>query len=377
MSEIKTNLQQVRVDDPNLQRLLDNLVLALRTWNGETKNELDRVITYRDLIQDTTIASQFNQALYSGLSGGLNVSAGDLTIPAKLSTLIVGQGATKNVVTWSGTGSGNYSYTEVWRNTTDDLGNAVLNGTTEAEVFSDDVGTIAQEYFYWVRAISTGGTPGPFNATAGTAQTVSAVDTAFIADAAIVEAKIASLAVTNAKIASLAVTNAKIANLAVDTAQINTAAITNAKIGNLAVDTLQLANQAVTIPVSAYTSGAINSYAGSSQTTNTVVQSVSIISTGAPIYISSSLTITLVSFSGIGCAFGIKILRGSTIIYQGYLVGVDSNTFFPIDSAYNISETPGTGTYTYTLVVTTYGPSGGNTSVDANVRSLLALETKK
>lgn len=168
MTSIKTNLPQVRTSDPQVQKLLDSLVLVLRTWNGETKNELDRVITYRDLVEDTALAVQLNNSLASGQTGGIDLGVEtDYTVPVQLSNLVAANGLANVILSWDGAAQGNYSYTEVWRHSSDDLGNATLIGTTVVGFYVDSVGETSQTYYYWVRAISTGAVPGAFNATAG------------------------------------------------------------------------------------------------------------------------------------------------------------------------------------------------------------------
>ncbi|MCK4960666.1 MAG: hypothetical protein KAT00_14740, partial [Planctomycetes bacterium] len=332
--------------------------LTLRTWNGETQNELDKVITYRDLVQDTSIAQKFNQALYEGTTGGLNTSSGDLTIPPQLYDLVVAQGPTKNVLVWEGVGSGSYAYTEIWRNTSDDLGNAVLNSTTEPSLYADDVGEIAVEYFYWVRGVSTGGTPGPFNATAGTAQTVSAVDTAHIANAAIVEAKIGTAAISAAKI--------------------KVAAIETAHIKDANVSTLKLAGQAVTIPVSVHTAGLISDLS-MDVGDFFIIQSLAITSTGAPVQILFSGRAVLSITAGHEASAGIRIKRGTTVVYEtGVIYTVLNPTtqdYLPIALAF--SDTPGVGTFTYHVEIFIYASTISGVLALANNRSQLLLETKK
>lgn len=365
MSKIKTNLPQVRVSDPNLQKLLDNLALVLKTWNGETKNDLDRVITYRDLVEDTALSAQLNNALASGQEGGIDFGADvDLTTPPQLTSLIVAQGPTKNVIDWEGTYAGSYAYTEIWRHTSDDLGNATLNATTEANIYADDVGEIAQEYFYWVRGISTAGVPGPFNATAGTAQTVSAVDTAHIADAAIVEAKIGNLEVSTAKIASLAVTTAKINNLAV----------TTGKIANLSVDTLQIADNAVTAVLSAFTVGASTI----TSTGNYYAQTVSITTEGDDVFVLGGFELNVTFGAGGGTFVGkICIFRGSTIIWTGQEYTVFSASprkiYIP---AITLSNAVAAGTYSYGIGVSVSILSLDATPIVTN-RFVRASEAKK
>ncbi len=61
-----------------------------------------------------------------------------------------------------------HAHTEIYRNTEDNLANAVLVGTTAAAVYSDPVDPGWKGY-YWVRFVNAAGIPGPFNGTAGAA----------------------------------------------------------------------------------------------------------------------------------------------------------------------------------------------------------------
>lgn len=176
--------------------------------------------------------------------------------------------------------------------------------------------------------------------------------------------------ITNAKIANLAVDNAKIANAAITSAKIGDAQITSAKIGNAEVDTLKLAGQAVTIPVSVYTAGSIGAYGSAGQT----IQTLSITSTGAPIFVLATY-----AWSGDSNNRGVRteIRRNGTTIYNsGEVVdrfgdGADVVSVACVD-------TPGAGTHTYTVWSTTFaydGSSGG--LVVATARTLLLLEVKR
>lgn len=177
----------------------------------------------------------------------------------------------------------------------------------------------------------------------------------FMNGAAITEAYIGNAAVSNAKIADAAISNAKIAN----------AAITTAKIGVAQVDTLRLAGQAVTIPVSAYTAGSTGETWGAN------VQSASIASTGAPIFV-------IASYSWRG---GDNDAQLQTIVLRNHVVVYNSGTVFTLSSAgssgglisVSITDTPGVGSHTYTVQVLRI--SGGLISVSA--RSLLLLEVKR
>lgn len=60
----------------------------------------------------------------------------------------------------------NHAYAEVWRSSTNVLGNAVRIGTTDTRFYTDSVGTSAS-FYYWVRFVSQANVTGPYNATDG------------------------------------------------------------------------------------------------------------------------------------------------------------------------------------------------------------------
>lgn len=166
-----------------------------------------------------------------------------------------------------------------------------------------------------------------------------------IVDGAIVASKVETGAITGTKLADGSVSAVKIASLA--------------------VETLKIADQAVTIPISAYTSGTTTV----STTTYTDVQSASITSTGAPIYVHPSC-ICKGSGSGI---FKVRILRGSTTLWEGEVYAINTGA---IPVSLGIKDTPGSGTFTYKIQVAK--DSGvGAPSIDVSNRALYLLETKK
>jgi hypothetical protein len=190
----------------------------------------------------------------------------------------------------------------------------------------------------------------------------------YIASAAIGTAYIADAAITQAKIGSAAVGSAQISDAAITTAKIGTAAITSAKIGDAQVDTLQLAGQAVTIPISAYTDGILYySVTGTKE-----IQSVSFISSGAPVYISYDFIVTASGLNQSNVTAGLEIKRNGTTIRN--LLAVQGSSFSEYISG-SFTDTPGAGVVTYTIFVSisSYNFASGNVSK----RSLFTLETKR
>lgn len=135
----------------------------LLSWKGEAGNKLDQVVTRRDL-------------LASGIgklgAGGVLVPDGDYIPPPPtyvtvLSNLTANGGFGMIFLDWDGTNQPAYAHTEIWRSADNNLSNAILLGTSIASLFVDHNVDSGESFFYWVRAISTTGNAGPFNATDG------------------------------------------------------------------------------------------------------------------------------------------------------------------------------------------------------------------
>jgi hypothetical protein len=76
---------------------------------------------------------------------------------------------TNVILTWDDptTFYGNYGYTEIWSNVTDNLGAAIIIGTAYGFTYADAIGPGEGKY-YWVRFRSKADVVGPYNAIAGT-----------------------------------------------------------------------------------------------------------------------------------------------------------------------------------------------------------------
>ncbi|UIF90844.1 hypothetical protein [Cupriavidus sp. UYPR2.512] len=173
-------------------------------------------------------------------------------------------------------------------------------------------------------------------------------------------ANIADGAITNAKIGNAQVTAAKIADANIGTAKIADAAITYAKIGDAEVNTLKIAGNAVTIPVSGYS--AAESTRGSG-TFNEA--SCTITSSGAPIavFISFSLTAT-------DDIIEVWLDRDGTNIWAENFLDPAGLPWTRVAAV--LSDTPGGGSHTYSLMFR----STGATFTSAK-RSIVLLETKR
>lgn len=71
-----------------------------------------------------------------------------------------------------------HSYTEIWRNESDNLADAVLAGSSPGQVYSDPVNPGFSGY-YWIRHVNSDDVRGPYNALEGTAASATDTDAFF------------------------------------------------------------------------------------------------------------------------------------------------------------------------------------------------------
>lgn len=150
--------------------------------------KLDKKPTYRDLMQlglVVPVGRNGYPGKYTGpkITDGFNPGAPfgqdkippDYGLPPAPTGLTASGGFTIIFVKWDIFEKFNFfAHTEVWRSMVDDLGTAVLIGTSQSNVYIDTVGSSGLTYYYWVRFVKdVRGTVilGPFNGTAGTMAT--------------------------------------------------------------------------------------------------------------------------------------------------------------------------------------------------------------
>lgn len=173
------NLARIQSGNPSLDAWLKNATELLETFRGQRGNELDRALTVRDLTPNGVSGFDAMDIL-RGVAGNGGVFLHVVVAPDRLSNLATVSGLGVIFLSWDGTNQLSYSHTEVWRSAVDNLATAVKLATTVAPLLADYTGD-GTEYFYWVRAISTSGTPGPYNSTAGTSGQA-ALDPAYVLD---------------------------------------------------------------------------------------------------------------------------------------------------------------------------------------------------
>ena len=204
---------------------------AVEVRLGRRGDPKDRAVTLRELI-DSGMAKElldnpFDPNAGTGVTDFVSSSTyvdgklddtNDLTAPPTPTGLAASAGTTKIIVSWNKAQISNLAHTEVWRSSDSSLGNAVRHDTTEAFVWVDSVDP-GEQYYYWIRHVTTAGIFSPFagsvNATgvliAGTKIAADAITATKIADDAITTPKILTNAVTADSIAGNTITAANIA----------------------------------------------------------------------------------------------------------------------------------------------------------------------
>ncbi len=198
-----------KLDDPNRTPRLMTIGTVRRTDSGESVADaveklrqsyailsgssalslLDKALTPRDLIQAgllTLDAGNFRVGTGTGLMAGANgptfngdvngMTPGEfvglpyLPVPPTPTNLKASGTYKAVILDWDLLDYANHGHTEVWRSGVNNLGTAVLTGTTASKIYVDTAGvTLGVTYYYWVRDVSNDTTPvyGAYNAGVG------------------------------------------------------------------------------------------------------------------------------------------------------------------------------------------------------------------
>jgi uncharacterized protein YjbI with pentapeptide repeats len=240
-------IPQTSVIDPQLRPVIEGIrgIFNVRAFG---KSEVDRWVTWRDLVQNNIVVYKDGNTTYGGAGSNffpISQDPEDFTVPPAPVNLTAASAALTVIVEWDNPLYVNLAYAEIWRSTTNDLGNAIRIGTTPSFLYADAVGAGSITYYYWVRFVSKKDVVGPYNSLLGTIASTGLIGNVDLGPLIVEASNLAADAVEEGKIKDFAVTTTKIANLAVGNAAIANGAITNAKIGNLAVDSAKIADAAI------------------------------------------------------------------------------------------------------------------------------------
>jgi len=162
---------------------LEDIGLAIRSWSGSGSG--------------ATIGSGGNSLTF------LPVNAGPADETPPVPTGLVATAAIQSIILeWDDPRKkyNAHSFTEVWRNSANNLATAIEIGSSTTTLYADNVGLSATQKWYWIRHVNEAGAPGPFIPQPVSANT-GKVGNSDLSDALITANKIATDAVTESKVA--------------------------------------------------------------------------------------------------------------------------------------------------------------------------------
>ena len=158
---MSNKLPSVTSDIPRDLRTFIDRVREIITGNGS-----DRFVTAQELIAGGVVDPG---------NGGTVVKPGTKLIgTSPAPTNVTASAAIQNIiVSWDNPQYFGHSHAEIWGNSTDNIGTAVLIGLSPGAIYVDSVGPSVSRY-YWVRFVNTLDVIGPYNSINGTLATTGA-----------------------------------------------------------------------------------------------------------------------------------------------------------------------------------------------------------
>jgi hypothetical protein len=160
--------------DPQLRMFLSSIKENLEVRLRQRGNALDASPTFKDLLDTgilkikdgvTTIGGR--QYTAEQLLGLVQFTMPDWitsdTAPPPPTGLVVSTDATNTILRWEESEFDQYSETEIWRATSNNLSLAKKIGSTSGSEFTDGLPDPGQVYYYWIRDVAYNFLTGPFN----------------------------------------------------------------------------------------------------------------------------------------------------------------------------------------------------------------------
>lgn len=153
------------------RRFGESLKQNLDVLQGQRGDQLDRAVTFRDLLDSGIVVLASGVTSFNGNSTSVTLTNAvpNLDIPPA-PTSLAANGAFQNIIlSWDLQLYGGHSHVEVWRHTSDSISSATLAAQVSGftGTYADPVGS-GSTFYYWVRAVNQNDIVGPYNASAGT-----------------------------------------------------------------------------------------------------------------------------------------------------------------------------------------------------------------
>lgn len=165
-------LPRVRIkDNPDLQRLLDAMIETMEVREGKRGDALDQALTFRDLL-GTGAFKVRRPGSRPTFDTGIIPPGGppEMYIPPVPQNVIATALIGGVFLEWDAPYDqySNHAYTEIWRGTTNNLGDALMVGQTGTMIYVDMIDNPGQQYCYWIRFVSEQNVTGPYDSALGT-----------------------------------------------------------------------------------------------------------------------------------------------------------------------------------------------------------------
>lgn len=164
-----------------LRQFLSSVKEALEVRLNQRGAALDASPTFRDLLDTGILKIKDNVTVI----GGVKYTAEQLlnVVQANIPTWVTSDTAppaptgfdvstdtiSGTTLTWTLSAFDQYSHTEIWRSTENNLDTKVLIGSTSGSTFTTDLPPPGSVYYYWIRDVAYNLLAGPFNSVNGTA----------------------------------------------------------------------------------------------------------------------------------------------------------------------------------------------------------------
>ncbi len=289
-------------DNPAATRAWEQMRQVLGIRHGRSGQQTDRAVTFGDLvemgvvsmrgadgrmIQVTDPSGPFLPPATKPEPDGIPPAPTGVTVTPALSTIII---------EWDKPSFAYFGYAEVYRSTTNNLAQAQYVGQTTGWILADTVPGSAT-YYYWVRFVSAGGKPGPFNDVGGIAAAAS-LDPTYLIDVLssnspkallyeIEEPTIiggvpvpAGIYIRDLYVANGSIGNLKLANLAVDDAKVANLSAAKIVFGEMSGDRIAAnslnANRIITSTLAARLATITEAYVGTANILDAAITSAKI-----------------------------------------------------------------------------------------------------
>jgi hypothetical protein len=202
--------------DTNLREVTRALKGVVEVREGLIGDPLDKGVTFRDLVDgglaEAAVVARGGGSGSIGISpapglgsGGGTAPEPDLTPPPQPTGLSASAGIAVIILEWSQWSYGNHAYAEIWRSSTNVIGNAVLVGTSDTRFYNDAIGQTGVQYYYWIRFRSQADVTGPYQGTNGVSATTGKIGNVDLGPLIVEAANLANGSVSAGKLATEAV----------------------------------------------------------------------------------------------------------------------------------------------------------------------------